>query len=353
MTLIIAGHTLEPLKFNFERSGLAPDVFHKPECQAVPVAAKTDIDLGAGAGAGLGAGAGDEAHELKDEPTVLANTYCHGVFYAADSNITQGSTVLVNGFKKVYEIPIRVNDILMLDGWFNRYHGFIYQGSCVVAFAGSTLVSQHIMNSIRNHLGELKPTQYEGRYQLAMVCESHKHLRSYYDATFTSDDYGQNYLLDASFIANVVLHSIQSVLDKASTHNGMKKNFAAYKAEFIMSVQCPQTRRYRIFQYEIVEGEAASEATNPDTVPATAKMVEIPMGSVAVIGMRGLFEDEAKTAFTSALNNGRRTDDAMHEFLTESISSQNELQINDIGFPAFLYQQRGTHLDLAGRKDSK
>lgn len=139
------------------------------------------------------------------------STHGHGVFFAADSNITQNGAVVVSGFKKVYEMPIRVNGVNLLGNWFNGYHGFIYEGSCAVAFAGSTLVSQHIMNSIRNHLGELKPTYRDGMYQLAMLCETHKFIGQHCDGDmFKRSDYGHNYLLTASFIAGVVQHAIQS-----------------------------------------------------------------------------------------------------------------------------------------------
>ncbi|MCO6062597.1 hypothetical protein NG726_38870, partial [Pseudomonas sp. MOB-449] len=81
-----------------------------------------------------------------------------GVFFVSDSNITQKGHVLVSGFKKVIETPVRVAGLNFLDEWFNGYHGYNYEGNCAIAFAGSTLVAQHIMNSIRNHLSDLKPT---------------------------------------------------------------------------------------------------------------------------------------------------------------------------------------------------
>lgn len=68
------------------------------------------------------------------------------VFFVSNSNITQCSDVLVRGFTKVNEMPIRVNGLNSLGNWFNGYHGFPYEDVCAVAFAGSTLVSQHMRN---------------------------------------------------------------------------------------------------------------------------------------------------------------------------------------------------------------
>ncbi|WP_312272169.1 hypothetical protein [Pseudomonas sp.] len=273
-----------------------------------------------------------------------------GVFIAADSSITQNGTVVVTGFKKAYEMPIRVNGVSMLGNWFNGYHGFIYEGGCAVAFAGSTLVSQHIMNSIRNHLGELKPTYRDGKYQLAMLCETHKFIGQHCDGDmFMRSDYGHNYLLTASFIAGVVQHSIQSVLDRATQHKGMKKNFAAYQAEFILSICCPDTGKYHIYRYEIVPGSDNGGQSSADSVPAVARMEEIPEGKVAVIGMRDFHEDDANAAFAAAVESGQRTDLAMYDYIIKAIRNQNDIGVFGIGLPAFRYEHRGVRLELKAR----
>lgn len=282
----------------------------------------------------------------------IKSTHGRGVFFATDSSITQNGVVVVSGFKKVYEMPIRVNGVNLLGNWFNGYHGFIYEGGCAVAFAGSTLVSQHIMNSIRNHLGELKPTYRDGMYQLAMLCESHKFISQYCDGDmFKRSDYGHNYLLTAPFIAGVVQHAIQSVLDRASQYKGMKKNFAAYQADFILTVCCPDTGKYHIYRYEIVPGPDNGDQSSADSVPAVAKMEEIPEGKVAVIGMRDIHEDDANAAFAAAVETGQRTDLAMHEFITTAIRDQNDIGVFGIGLPAFRYEHRGIRLELKARND--
>lgn len=270
------------------------------------------------------------------------STFCNGVFLAADSNITQRGCVLVNGFKKVVETPVRVNGLNFLGDWFNGYHGHSYEGGCAIAFAGSTLVAQHIMNSIKNHLSDLNPTRINGKYQLAMPCEKKKFLCGYYDEDmFQKRDLGANYLLSAPFIASVVEHSIQSVLERAKNHDGMKHSFSAYQAEFILGVCCPETNNYHIYQYEIVPGESGG---------AEAKMQEIPMGKVAVIGMRQLHEHDANNAFQDAVNNGKRTAQAMFDFLVTAIKNQNSIGVSEIGLPAFLYKQMGIRLELEKRE---
>lgn len=282
----------------------------------------------------------------------IKSIHGRGTFFASDSSITQDGAVLVNGYKKVYEIPIRVNGVNLHDNWFNGYHGFIYEDCCAIAFAGSTLVSQHIMNSIRNHLGELKPTYRDDKYQLAMPCEKHKFLAQHCDGDmFNRSDYGPNFLLSAAFIAGVVQHSIQAVLDRASLHKGMKNNFTAYQADFILSVRCPLTTEYHIYQYEIVPGPDNGDGSNADSIPAVAKMMEIPEGKVAVIGMRDFFEVGANEAFAAAMDAGQRTDSAMHEFVTNAIRDQNAIGAFGIGLPAFLYEHQGIRVEQKKRQD--
>jgi hypothetical protein len=271
------------------------------------------------------------------------SAHCEGLFFAADSNITQKGHVLVSGFKKVVEMPVRVQGLNFLGDWFDGYHGFSYEGGCAIAFAGSTLVAQHILNSIRNHLGELKPCHYDGRYQLAMLCESNKFIGQYCDEDmFLRSDLGHNHLLSAPFIAGVVKHSIQSVLDRAKDHSGMKHNFSAYQADFILGVCCPETRKYHIYQYAIIPGKTGG---------AEATMEEVPMGKVAVIGMKDLHEQKANEAFAAAVKNSERTDTAILDFLTTSIQDQNDIGVFDIGFPAFLYKLTGIRLEREERKD--
>ena len=208
------------------------------------------------------------------------------------------------------------------------------------------------MNSIRNHLGELKPTHFDGKYQLAMVCENHKFIHQHCDEdTFKPSDLGPNYLLTAPFIAGVVRHSIQSVLDRASKHNGMKKNFQAYQADFILSVCCPETRKPHIYRYEIVPGNSSEEdCGSEDSIPAVATMEEIPVGKLAVIGMRALHEEDANHVFAAAVDAGKHTDQAMLDFLTTAIRRQNEIGAFGIGMPAFLYKQKGIRLEEKQRQ---
>ncbi|WP_417500074.1 hypothetical protein [Methylophaga sp.] len=276
-------------------------------------------------------------HSLEKGCFGVESDYVNGLFAASDSSITTGNTTLVSGFKKVVEIPVRVKALNFCDHWFNGYLGYRYDGACFVAFAGSTLVAQHIMNSIRNHLGDIYPTHEEGEYKLVMSCEVHRHLEQMdYDESMFLDRH-LDQLLSAKFISDVVCHSIQAVLDQAKKHDGMRKNFAAFQAEFILGVCCPLDNDFYLFQYEI----------RPDgNNGAVVYMENIPKGSVAVIGMKERYAEEATLNFQDAIKNGQPTASKMHEFVIEAIESQNSIGIFSIGKPCALYLYKDNYVNL-------
>lgn len=261
----------------------------------------------------------------------------NGLFAVADSNITQGGAVLVNGFKKVVEIPIRIKGLNFLSEYFHGYAGVRYESACFVAFAGSTLVAQHILNSIKNHLNELYPTHNGENYELVMSCEKHKHLKNidYSDHMFL--EHHLNDLLTGELISKVVCHSIEAVLEQAKKHDGMKRIFSAFQAEFILGVQCPVSMQYDLYEFHILEDHE---------LQARVEKISIPKGKVAVIGKRELFSKEAQAAFEESILSGKCTSTEMHNFLAKAIDSQNEIGINEIGKPCDLYRLRGKSLSM-------
>ena len=260
-----------------------------------------------------------------------------GIYFASDSHITQNNQILVKGFKKVIEVPIRVKGLNFCGDWFNGYLGNRYEGACTIAFAGSSLVAQHLINSMKNHLGELYPTFSEGRYQIVMSCERSKHLKQadYNDSMFL--DHQLNSLLTAKLVSNVVSHSIEAVLEHARGFGRMSQLFSAYQAEFILGVQCPQTRKYHIYQYEIVPDQELG---------AKIDMVEIMRNDLAVIGAKK-FRSDALTALASCTGD-EKPSQKMFSFLDEVVASETSIGNNGIGKPIGLFNLQGSILSRIG-----
>lgn len=260
-----------------------------------------------------------------------------GVYFAADSHITQNNQILVKGFKKVIEIPIRVKGLNFCGDWFNGYLGYRHQGACAIAFAGSSLVAQHLISSMKNHLSEPYPTFCNDRYQIVMSCEEDKHLsQAYYDDSMFLD-HQLDSLLTANLISNVVCHSIEAVLENARSFGNMSKLFSAYQAEFIFGVQCPQTREYHIFQYDIIPDQELG---------AKVYMVEIMKNDLAVIGAKK-FKNAALAELASCTGD-EKPSQKMFSFLNSVVESETNIGNNGIGKPIGLHNLKGSTLSRIG-----
>lgn len=260
-----------------------------------------------------------------------------GIYFASDSHITQSNQILVKGFKKVIEVPIRVKGLNFCSEWFNGYYGDRYQGACTIAFAGSSLVAQHLINSMKNHLGELYPTFYDGSYQIVMSCEGNKHLKQadYDDSMFLKHQLGP--LLTAKLVSNVVRHSIDAVLEHARGFGKMSQLFSAYQAEFILGVQCPQTKEYFIYQYEIVPDQELG---------AKVDTVEIMQNDLAVIGAKK-FKNDA-LAILAGCTGEEKPSQKIFSFLDGVVESETSIGNNGIGKPIGLYNLQGFTLSRIG-----
>lgn len=260
-----------------------------------------------------------------------------GIYFAADSHITQNNHVLVKGFKKVIEIPIRVKGLNFCGEWFNGYLGNRYEGACSVAFAGSSLVAQHLINSMRNHLTELFPTYYNGSYQIVMSCEANKHLRqTNYDESMFLDSHLDT-ILTAEYVSQVICHSIEAVLNKAREHGSMSRLFTAYQAEFILGVQCPQTREYFLYQYEIVPDQELG---------ARVETTKVDQNELAVIGAKK-FKDGALIELAQCKGE-EKPSERIFRYLNSVIESETSIGNNGIGKPSGLYNLQGNILSRIG-----
>lgn len=258
-----------------------------------------------------------------------------GIYFAADSHITQNNHILVKGFKKIIELPIRVKGLNFCGNWFNGYLGNRYESACAVAFAGSSLVAQHLINSMKNHLSELYPTYLDGRYQIVMSCERRKHLRnsdSYSEDMFLGRDLDN--ILTGKYLSKVVCHSIEAVLNEARKHGSMSRLFVAYQAEFIFGVQCPQTREHQLYQYKIVPDEELG---------ATVEFQKIAQDSLAVIGGKIKFRESALEALKGCPPSDKQSY-TMFSFLNQTIDSENSIGNNSIGKPSGLFNLEGRTL---------
>ena len=278
----------------------------------------------------------------------------------------QNNVVLVKGFKKVIEIPIKMQGLNFSGEWFNDY----YQKSsndaiCAIAFAGSTLVAQHMINSIKNHLSELYPSYKNGEYILAMSCERSRQLSNGdYDENMFSEKHLDS-LINADYISEVVEHSINAVLDKARKHTSMKQYFGAYEAEFILGIQCPQDRKNYIYKYEIVRDPVLGAVVEKNGIERNA-IAMIGSGKFkqshfknevfkAAFGNRIFTKlDKSLVTISTRKNNFFGFSDftdankRVFELLNETIEHEDSIGSNLIGKPSGLFKLQGAILKRVG-----
>lgn len=256
-----------------------------------------------------------------------------GLFFATDSHITQNNRVLIKGFKKVIEVPIKIKGMNFNGEWFNGYNGYMFESVCCVAFAGSSLVAQHLINAIKNHLTELYPTYCNGQYTIAMSCEKNKLLQQKkYDKSMFLDMHLDR-ILDAKIISDVVFHCISETIRQARGNGSMRDLFSAYQAEFILGLQCPQNKQHYLYTYEII----------PDPIlEATVSVKKIDRDDIAVIGDKK-FKSSALLALEGRTKNIPPSE-TMFEYLNAVILDESSIGNNGIGKPTGLFKLEGSTL---------
>jgi hypothetical protein len=249
-----------------------------------------------------------------------------GLFVTADSTITNGRQTLLSGFKKVYEVPIKVYAPSIVGGQFRGYHAVRLATNCFIAFAGSTITAQHILNGVTNHLsalryacegaGQLIP----GTYQILMDCQSNSLNNSgtWWDDDMFLDRELEN-LLSGEIVARTVLHVLRISLGSARRHKIDQAGWESLLTQYVVGTYCEVDRRHKLyifkphFQWEhqqIVDIEIDQEELRP--------------GELAVLGMTS-FEPRAKSAYSMAFETGQDVAKVMHDFLNLAI---DEVQAN-------------------------
>lgn len=250
-----------------------------------------------------------------------------GLFVAADSAITkplsQGYKTLLGGFKKTYSIPIKVWQPYFLGEYFHSYRNPYYEGVCFIAIAGSTLTAQHVMNSITEHLGNLRVTHIRdqlgvGKYTVVRHCqdnplEKNAGIDQWDESMFLPSE------MDATITADVIIDSIEySILESLTSakHYKLDENdLKSMYTEFAAGAYCPVTKAHKLCTFRM------KLALNSDGLYEIALVKEeIPWNKVAVLGMRNRFEQRAQEILNECISRGEPPAQSLFNFLNEAIN---------------------------------
>ncbi|OBV41037.1 hypothetical protein [Janthinobacterium psychrotolerans] len=275
-----------------------------------------------------------------------------GLFVTADSTITDGHQTLLSGFKKIYRVPITVYQ--------PSFNGYDFQGyftprlasNCFIAFAGSTLTAQHVLNGINNHLSLMR-YGYEGSgpavrgtYQILMDCERNK-LRAggsqWPEDMFLDKD--MEGLLTAEVVTRVVLHAIHGALATAKQHKIDKRGWDSLLTEYVIGTYCEREKRNRL--YTVIPSHRIVEGIIEDVDLA---LHEVPPGELAVLGMQH-YKAGAVESFNKALNARSDVKKTMFEYLNCAIDEVLKNNTREINRPAILSAfSRGDLVELDRRR---
>ena len=260
-----------------------------------------------------------------------------GLFVTADSTITDGRQTLLSGFKKIYQVPIKVYRPSFTGAHFQDYFSPRLETSCFIAFAGSTITAQHVLNGINNHLSLLRYGHegsgpgIPGTYQILMDCERNS-LRDgnnqWAEDMFLDTDMEE--LLTGDVVARVVLHSIQCAHGSAKRHKIDQRGWDSLLTQYVIGTYCEKEKRNRLFTVIPSHRRVAGVIVDVDVT-----LHEVPPGELVVLGMRQ-YEAGAATAYNLALESRGDVKRAMFEFLNGAIDEVLQKDTREIDRPAIL-----------------
>lgn len=226
-----------------------------------------------------------------------------GVFAIADSAITTsgGTKTLLTGFRKVYDMKAKLyKPDFAPNGSFRSYSYIYTELSFIVGFAGSTLVAQHILNSISGHLENLEISFKEKnnfepiQYKINLPCEKNilKNPPIYTewdDSTFLDSDFEN--LLSGEYISTAIEHSINHALKSAKQHRLHMEEFKQMYTDIFCGFYCPVLKEHQIYIYRM------KSKLEDGIFEVYTEKEKLEKDNIAVLGMRNRFEEKVKKYF--------------------------------------------------------
>jgi hypothetical protein len=209
---------------------------------------------------------------------------------------TQKRDRLIDTYKKIRAIPVRVwSPSFDSEGYFTDYHE-TFKSTCGIAFAGSALTFNHMLNGIQEHLGKLRYTFAHRTYQLVKHCAPTAIRHN--SAEIWAEDIvfkGQNLpKLTASFQMEVISHVITRALKDVSGHRLLDRStFASIQCEMAISLFCWEKRIHELYhvQLDLDMSELPCKAVH--------SIRKLDHGEIVVLGQTRL-QAEAESAMKEA-----------------------------------------------------
>ena len=272
-----------------------------------------------------------------------------GLLVATDTAITTSDGVtLLGGFRKSYEVPIKVWKPYFLGAYFHSYRTIYLETSCFIAFAGSTLTAQHVLNSITEHLGKLRisyrsSSSSPGEYCVIRHCQKNdleqgQGVDQWGDDMFLPRDIET--LLTADVIADNILYSINEPLRSARKYKLDAKSLQQMQTDFAAGVYCPVSRKHRLYTFRMDK-----DLSDDGIYEVFVKKEEILWNQLAVLGMRAEHEADAQAVLDNCIESCTPPGDAIFDFLNSAIDKTQQSGSNAIDRPSVLKRFEGGRLE--------
>ncbi|EOX2600883.1 hypothetical protein ACPENL_003141 [Yersinia enterocolitica] len=256
--------------------------------------------------------------------------YDGSVVFCADSLITgknNGLSVkLVSSFRKIVPVELVINiPIIDRDGKILRYQQTLSEHRCMVAFAGSTLISRHIMNNIEGHLKQIKYTYNNDDYILIMGCEDNSSVENncWDESMYNIGDDNLYDLISKNFLVNLFTHCIKDSIKDFITQSSSEFNEAWFRSDFIIAFSCNAPKRNYLYTFKM----------NFDDSGVSLIVNEIDKSELAIIGI-----SRYNTEIIDSITIQRSSPDfyLKSHLLNEvrkAVIDNEEVNLLEIGFP--------------------
>ncbi|MFT9637679.1 hypothetical protein ACMZ49_10240 [Alcaligenes phenolicus] len=193
--------------------------------------------------------------------TVFNHKSYNQIFFVGDTLLsgynseTRQRDRLIEVYKKIRLLPVKVwVPKIDAEGYFRHYLPS-FNGSCVIAFAGSALTFGHMLNGIQEHLAQLRYTHAEKTYKIVKHCSKEAMQTNY--AQIWAEDLSFHYdnlpKLTADFQMEVISHVIKRALRDISGHRLLdQRSFDSIRCELAISLFCWEKCVPELFHVEVI-----------------------------------------------------------------------------------------------------
>lgn len=266
----------------------------------------------------------------------------NGIFVVADSAISSTDSknrLILNGFRKIYPIDIKLWQPYFIREYFKEYANVYYETECFVAVAGRTLTIQHVLNSITGHLSKLRISYIynkkndSGEYTMLLHCDKKNPLFEdwEWDEEMFVPEIHYADVYDASKILDFIEYSINIAIKNAKKNKLDKNEFNELLSEYIVGIYCNKTKKHLLTTFKI----KPKRDDNTGIIEPFVDRKDIEEGNLAVIGMSKIFELKANQLYQNLLSdNDPKISKKMFEFLNNAIEEINGKGSKEIYFPS-------------------